>query len=437
MTIANVSLNNTFDEWRTVTNQVISFVNEVDSQQLFNVVSNSAVLTTAPKVARNDTLYLKINVSSDITDSSTLNLATANAVSNVYNKLSSSISTTDSKAVAAFGFANTVNTGMVASFATGNLAYSQANTARDQADTARDQANTAYTAANNANSYAQAALGATTVAVSAFSQANDAYTAANNANGYAQAALSVNTVVFQGYDQANTARTHANAAFLTANSSYDQANTARVHANASFTQANLVFGAANTARDQANSAYAQANLVFGVANTGWSQANAAYTQANLIFGSANSGWSQANVAYAQANAAYSKANTGLANTSGVSFNGNLTIPGILGLVQYTESLYAPASGTSFTVDLANGTIQKFTSSGNIDITLPSSVAGKSFLIGIAFGGNHAVTFLGGSTIKWNGGTAPNIGTPASGKFAWYAFVQDGTNTYGNVFMEDV
>jgi hypothetical protein len=99
------------------------------------------------------------------------------------------------------------------------------------------------------------------------------------------------------------------------------------------------------------------------------------------------------------------------------------------ITNYVETLYAPAAGSSFTVNLANGTLQKLTTNANVTITLPSSVAGKSYIIMVAYGGAHTVTWAGGGTIKWAGGSAPTA-TSVNGKFDVYSFFCDGTNTYG-------
>lgn len=116
----------------------------------------------------------------------------------------------------------------------------------------------------------------------------------------------------------------------------------------------------------------------------------------------------------------------ISTTVGTLTNKSLTNPTI---TNYVETLYSPAAGSAFTVDLANGTFQKFTTNNNTTITLPSSVAGKSYTILVAYGGTHTLAFTGGSTIKWSGGTAPTA-TSASGKFDIYVFTCDGTNTYG-------
>lgn len=95
----------------------------------------------------------------------------------------------------------------------------------------------------------------------------------------------------------------------------------------------------------------------------------------------------------------------------------------------TEALYAPPAGNAFVVDLANGTLQKFTTSANATITLPASVAGKSFTIIIAFGGAHTVTFGGGTSLKWAMGGIVPTPTALAGKSDIYVFMQDGTFTY--------
>lgn len=100
------------------------------------------------------------------------------------------------------------------------------------------------------------------------------------------------------------------------------------------------------------------------------------------------------------------------------------------VTNYVETLYSATGST--TVDLANGTVQKITTNGNITITLPSSVSGKSFVVIVAYGGTHTVTWAGGSTIKWASGTAP-AQTSTNGKFDIFSFLQDGTNTYATTF----
>lgn len=110
----------------------------------------------------------------------------------------------------------------------------------------------------------------------------------------------------------------------------------------------------------------------------------------------------------------------------------LTTPTI---TNYTETTFAPAASTAFTVNLTNGTVQKLTTNGTTTITLPASVAGKSYIIIVAYGGSHALTITGGSTLKWPNGVTP-IYTSALNKFDIFSFFCDGTNTYGAVIGQN-
>lgn len=133
-----------------------------------------------------------------------------------------------------------------------------------------------------------------------------------------------------------------------------------------------------------------------------------------------------------------KINANLATLDGIfSADGSGTAVGLNGtgktwtLGKFTETVYTPVSSTAFTVDLANGSIQKLTTSGNCTITLPSSVAGKSYVIMVVYGGTHTLTWAGGGTLKWPGGATPTA-TSANAKIDIFSFFCDGTNTYGAI-----
>ena len=110
-------------------------------------------------------------------------------------------------------------------------------------------------------------------------------------------------------------------------------------------------------------------------------------------------------------------------------NKTLTNPTV---TNYVETLYAPAAGSAFTISLANGTVQELSLNANGTLTLPSSVAGKSFTIIVTYSGAYSLTWAGGGTLKWAGGTTPTA-TSVSGKYDIFNFYQDGTNTYGSVY----
>ena len=108
--------------------------------------------------------------------------------------------------------------------------------------------------------------------------------------------------------------------------------------------------------------------------------------------------------------------------------GNLTLANTT-ITNYTETLYSVTGNT--TVSLTNGTIQQITTSGSTTITLPSSVSGKSFTIIVKYAAADALTWAGGSTLKWANSTTPTP-TSVANKFDIFSFFQDGTNTYGVV-----
>jgi hypothetical protein len=98
------------------------------------------------------------------------------------------------------------------------------------------------------------------------------------------------------------------------------------------------------------------------------------------------------------------------------------------VTNYVETLYSANTSTAITVDLANGTVQNLTLTGNATITMPTAVAGKSFIIILSQDatGSRTVTW---STVVWPSATAPTITTTASKKDI-YSFFSDGTNWYG-------
>jgi hypothetical protein len=98
------------------------------------------------------------------------------------------------------------------------------------------------------------------------------------------------------------------------------------------------------------------------------------------------------------------------------------------VTNYVETLYSANTSTAITVSLANGTVQNLTLTGNATITMPTAVAGKSFIIILSQDatGSRTVTW---STVSWPSATAPTITSTASKKDI-YSFFSDGTNWYG-------
>lgn len=103
------------------------------------------------------------------------------------------------------------------------------------------------------------------------------------------------------------------------------------------------------------------------------------------------------------------------------------------ITNYVETAYTANTSTAITVDLANGTLQILTLTGNPTITMPTATAGKSFVIMLKTGsGSYTVTW---STVKWAGGTAPTVTSTAS-RMDIYSFFSDGTNWYGSTLGQN-
>jgi len=69
------------------------------------------------------------------------------------------------------------------------------------------------------------------------------------------------------------------------------------------------------------------------------------------------------------------------------------------------------------------------------ITLPASVAGKSFTVQTYYTSNSTVSWAGGTSLKWAGNTTPTA-TAATGKVDIFNFMQDGNVTYGSIFGQN-
>ena len=112
-------------------------------------------------------------------------------------------------------------------------------------------------------------------------------------------------------------------------------------------------------------------------------------------------------------------------------NKTLTNPTI---TNYTETLYSANTGTAITVDLANGTVQKLTLTGNATITMPTATAGKSFVMILAQDGTGSRTVTW-STVVWPSATAPTVTSTAS-KRDIFSFFSDGTSWFGTTIGQN-
>jgi len=112
-------------------------------------------------------------------------------------------------------------------------------------------------------------------------------------------------------------------------------------------------------------------------------------------------------------------------------NKTLTNPTV---TSYVESVVAIGTVTTTnTISLTNGTVQTatLTASTACTFTMPTNVAGKSFVLLLkqaAATGNGTATF---TSVKWGTAGAPTI-TATAGKMDILTFIADGTNWYGSI-----
>jgi hypothetical protein len=193
MALSNVALTDTFDVWRTRTNQIVSLLNGTDSN-VIRFQSNTTVLNVTPGVVpRGGIAYFTLAISTDTNDTSTSNVASANTaytnreltktVFGVVNTAIGAIATANGNITSAFLKAN-LAAGAIAT-ANGNItsAFDAANTASPTS--AFNQANAAIGAIATANGNITSAFNAANTAspTSAFNQANAAIGAIATANG--------------------------------------------------------------------------------------------------------------------------------------------------------------------------------------------------------------------------------------------------------------
>lgn len=106
------------------------------------------------------------------------------------------------------------------------------------------------------------------------------------------------------------------------------------------------------------------------------------------------------------------------------------------ITNYVETAYTPVSVSSYAVSLDRGTIhQIYTIGANTCVSLPEVINGKSFVVIVYYGGAHAITWTGGTTIKWPGGIAPTASSSATAADI-FTFFQDTSATYGNLAGRD-
>jgi hypothetical protein len=167
------------------------------------------------------------------------------------------------------------------------------------------------------------------------------------------------------------------------------------------------------------------NTAVGLGNTTTTVGNLTLNNVTINSGTINSAVSLSG------NVTIGNTTVGLGNTA--TTVGNLTLTNTT-VTNYTETL-SSSSGGNVTISLVNGTYQNVNVNATITITLPNSVAGKSFTVQTYYTANNTFSWAGGTTLKWAGNTAPTP-TATSGKVDIFNFYQDGNVTYGAVYGQN-
>jgi len=97
---------------------------------------------------------------------------------------------------------------------------------------------------------------------------------------------------------------------------------------------------------------------------------------------------------------------------------------------YTEEVVTANTGTAYTIDLANGSVQILTLTGNVTFTFPTATAGRGLTILLKQDATGSRTATWPASVKWPSNIAPTITATAS-KADKYVFVADGTYWVGS------
>ena len=99
---------------------------------------------------------------------------------------------------------------------------------------------------------------------------------------------------------------------------------------------------------------------------------------------------------------------------------------------YTEEVATANTSTAYTIDLANGSVQILTLTGNCVYTFPTPVAGKSFTLIHLQDATGSRTVTWPATVDWPSATAPTLTATAlkADKFVFTAI--SGTSWLGSV-----
>ena len=124
---------------------------------------------------------------------------------------------------------------------------------------------------------------------------------------------------------------------------------------------------------------------------------------------------------------------------GAGIGGNLYVGGTVSVLNtftvnklFYQSVgyFAPASTATLTLNVANGTMQKFTlTNASTSITMPSASPGANFMLMLSQDNTGGRLVSSWSSVLWPSGTTATLTTTAN-KTDIFSFFSDGTSWYG-------
>jgi hypothetical protein len=129
--------------------------------------------------------------------------------------------------------------------------------------------------------------------------------------------------------------------------------------------------------------------------------------------------------------ATSLAAAGIATLTGTETLTNKTVEAGTFTNGYTEETVTADTSTAYTIDLANGSVQILTLTGNCTFTFPTATAGQSFILLLKQDGTGGRTVTWPASVEWPSATAPTITSTAS-KLDKFVFTAADSNWYGSV-----
>lgn len=372
--LANVALTDTFDTWRTRTNQLIvqSEENHVLAASAFDTCNNAFLnsATLAGQLLYSNAVVRVILLNNSNTVTAGIATNTANQIfstPNVQNIIGQTANTVAANALSNINVLGVVSASAPGTPLLGQFWYDTTST---------------YTKIYDGSTWANVMpIG------SIFDTVNSVYAYANTYGG------TIANISFK-----------SNTAYYIANLSYDQSNTAYSTAVNAFNLAAAKGVIASAAFDTANGAYGSANVLSTFISSSANTSNASFNVANAAYTNANSTLVVAQAAFAKANAAASITSGTITDAATINW------------------------------DLSQYQVATVTLGGNRTIAAPSNMSVGTFVLHLKQDATGSRTVTWNSVFKFPAGVAPPLTTTANARDI-VSFICDGTYMYGSYMLD--